>query len=543
MTMSDTDKRADVLIVGGGTSGGIIAKQLAEDGFDVVCLERGGWVNASELPGDKPEFELLGGQSWHPNPNVRGSAADYPIEDSDSDVDVWMYNGVGGSSVLYAACWSRFLPSDFRVRTLDGVADDWPISYEDLLPYYEETDVEMAVSGLGGDPAYPPGAAPPLPAHPINRTGRKAAEGMNKLGWHWWPGPVSIPSQDYGALKQCARLGICRMGCPEGAKASTDLTHWPLALKHGARLITNARVAEITVDERGRASGAVYIDRDGTERFQGASIVVLAANGVGTARLLLMSSSARFPDGLANSSGLVGTRLMLHPYATVTGIYDDELEDWLGPAGQQIQSMQFYETDTSRGFVRGCKWLVLPTGGPLGTLARYASGERDDREIWGPEFHRKLREGIGHTLEWSIIPEDLPDEANTVTLDPTLKDSDGLPAPKITYATSDNTRRMLEFNTARAVEAHEASGARQTWVSGRRWAAGHLLGTARMGDDPATSVVDGYGRAHDVENLFIVDGSTFVTSSGVNPTSTICALARRTGKHITAGARSQAVAA
>ena len=543
--MSNPDgSRPDVLIIGGGTSGGIVAKQLAEDGFSIVCLEQGDWVTYSDLPGDKPEYELVGGKHWHPNPNIRGRREDYPVDDSESDVAAWMYNGVGGSSVLYAACWSRFLPSDFRVRTLDGVADDWPIGYEDLRPFYEETDVEMAVSGLGGDPCYPPGAPPPLPPHPINKTGRLMAEAMNTLGWHWWPGSVSIPSADYGNLKQCARLGICRMGCPEGAKASTDLTHWPGAQSHGAKVITGARVKEITVNEHGLASGAVYVDRDGKEHFQAASVVVLAANGIGTPRLLLLSTSSRFPTGLANSSGLVGKRLMMHPYATVVGVYDEAVEDWLGPAGLQLQSFQFYETDTSRGFVRGCKWQLMPTGGPLGMVSRYEQGEgMQGKEFWGEQFHRSMKESTGHMLEWAIIPEDVPDESNTVTLDPVLRDSDGLPAPKLTYRTSENTHRMLEYNIARAFEAHDAAGAKKSWVVSRAHPPGHLMGTARMGGDPETSVVDAFGRAHDVPNLYVVDGSVFVTSSGVNPTSTICALARRCGRHISAQARLQAVPA
>jgi choline dehydrogenase-like flavoprotein len=542
--MSREGEIADVLIVGAGTAGGIAAKELAESGLDVVCLEQGQWVNQGDLPGSKPEFELLGAKQWHPDPNVRGRPEDYPCNVADSDVPMWMFAGVGGTSVLYGGVWSRFLPSDFRVRTLDGVADDWPIGYEDLLPFYEETDREVGASGLAGNPAYPPGAAPPLPAHPIHKTGRRMAEAMNRLGWHWWPGYTAIPSSDYGDQKQCVRYGICRMGCPEGAKASTDVTHWPVALRHGARVVTGARVARITVDERGRANGAVYVDRNGVERFQGASIVLLTASGIGTPRLLLMSASSEHPDGLANSSGLVGRRLMTHPYAAVVGLYEDEMEDWLGPAGEELESMQFYETDVSRGFFRGCKWSLLATGGPLGMAHRLEHSEGlQDEPFWGEPFTRRMKEALGHMIEWHLIPEDLPEESNCVTLDPELTDSDGLPAPKITYKISDNTRNMIDFNIARAIEAHEAAGARRTWISGRGNTSGHLMGTARMGDDPATSVVDRYGQAHDVPGLYIADGSVFVTSSGVNPTATICALAKRTARHIAKHARVEAVAA
>ncbi|MCW3002532.1 MAG: hypothetical protein JWQ20_1830 [Conexibacter sp.] len=539
MNSSAPSDHADILIVGGGLAGGIAAKHLAEEGFSVVCLEQGDWP--SGFAGDTPEYELVAGKQRHVCPNVRQSPADYPVEISESDFDLCMYNGVGGTSVIYGGCWNRLHPSDFRVRTLDGVADDWPLTYEELLPFYEETDREMSVSGLAGDPAYPPGSPVPLPAFPINKTGRKAAEGLNQLGWHWWPAPVSIASRPDGNLAQCGRLGICSHGCPEGAKATTDLTHWPLAMKHGARVVTGARVREIPVDGRGLATGAVYIDRDGREHLQTADVVVLTASGIGTPRIMLMSESARFPNGLANSSGLVGRRLMVHPYVSVVGVYDDFLQDDLGTAGQQIQCMEFYETEKSRGFVRGSKWLIEGTGGPLGMTYRYANG-RPGEELWGAGFHERVTESLGHMIEWIVIGEDLPEEHNRVTLDPNLTDSDGLPAPKIHYRQSENTKKLMAFNIERALEAHKAAGATKAWlVDGAP--AGHLLGTARMGTDPETSVVDPYGRSHDVANLYVADSSMFVTASAVNPASTIAALARRTAKSIAQNARTQAVAA
>lgn len=532
----------DVLVIGAGASGSVATKYLADAGFRVVCLEQGDWQNASDYPGDKPEWELLAQKQWHPNPNVRGREADYPCETTESDVNPLMFAAVGGSTILYAAHWCRQAPSDFRVRSLDGVADDWPFSYEDLAPYYERVEADIGVSGMPGDPAYPDGNAPPLQAHPINKMGRKAAEGMNALGWHWWPAPNSIPTQDYGNLKQCVRYGTCLTGCPEGAKASYDLVYWPAALKAGAKLVTGARVRHITTNDAGLATGAVYIDRDGIDRTVNADVVIVAANGVGTPRLLLLSASTRFPEGLANSSGLVGKRLMMHPYAAIVGIYEDELESWLGPSGQTIQSMQFYETDSNADFVRGAKWNVMPTGGPLGMRSGYGGGPTEER--WGANLHRNLREQLGHAFEWGIIAEDLPEETNYVTLDEDLTDSSGLPAPRIVYKNSDNTRAMIDFHLARVQEAHEASGAVKTIVTPLMRDCGwHLLGTARMGSDPATSVVDEYGRAHDVPNLYLIDGSVFPTSSGVNPTATITANALRSVEHLIRQAQLQEVPA
>jgi choline dehydrogenase-like flavoprotein len=545
-------EHADVLIIGAGTSGGVVARHLAEAGMSVVCLEQGDWVDERTLVSDMVEYELAGAKQWHPNPNVRGGAEDYGCDLSESDWAVWMYNGVGGSSVMYGAIWSRFAPSDFRTRSLDAVGDDWPLSYDDLEPYYEAIDREMSVSGLGGNPAYPPGAPPPLPPHPIRRTGRTMAAGMNKLGWHWWPPNLAIPPAAAYDGSRGPSYSTRYAGDPDAAKSSTHVTHWPQALEHGARIVTGARVARITTDGRGLATGAIYLDRQGTERFQAASLVVLAANGIGTPRLLLLSASSRFPDGLANSSGLVGKRLMLHPFTTVVGQYEDDLADWVGPAGEHIQSMQFYETDPSRGFARGCKWILQGATGPLQAIGRWAnrSGVRFE-ELWGDGFAQRLAESVGHQMQWAIVPEDLPDERNHVALDAVLKDSSGLPAPKIVYRISENTERMLAFHRARAHEAHEAAGATRTWVVEHDMASGlgqmgghaHLMGTACMGDDQQTSVVDRHGCAHDVPNLYIVDASVFVTSSGVNPTATTCALAKRSAAHIARHARLQAVPA
>ncbi len=541
MSVSQTNTDVvDVLVIGAGPSGAVVAQHMATNGFSVTCLEQSRWFNNSEFPGDKVDWELLSQQQWHHEPNIRGFDTDYPTATGDSDVHPVMIGGVGGSTLFYGGHWHRFLPSDFRMHSLDGIAEDWPISYKDLAPFYDKVDRAIGVAGVEGDPMYPPFEVP-MPPHPIGKVGRIAARGMNKLGWHWWPSANAIASQRHGELAQCVRWGTCETGCPQGAKASFDITHWPSAIKNGARLLTNSRVHKITVDAQGRADGALYFDARGVEHHQKARFVVLAANGIGTPRLLKLSAHPGAPDGLANSSGLVGKRLMLHPNAEVTGVYDEPLESWLGPAGQAIHSLEFYETDLSRGFAGGAKWQVMPTGGPLRALSLY---DRDDFDTqWGPSIHRRMDETFGRSLQWGINSQDLPEETNTVTLDADLVDSNGIPAPRIHYRLSDNTRALLRYNVDRAVEAHQAAGAVATMPTDL-WPdqPGHLLGTAKMGDDAATSVVDRWNISHDVPNLAIVDGSVMPTSGAVNPTSTITALALRAAENLVATAKNRKVA-
>ena len=330
---------ADVLIIGAGASGGVVAKRLSEAGFGVVCLEQGEWLDRADYPGNKLDWELKARKDWATSPNIRGLAQDYPIVEDDTPVSPLMYNAVGGSTIIFAGAWPRALPSDFRVRSLDGVADDWPIDYFELLPYFYRTDRDFGVSGLPGDPAYPPDTEDaPMPPLPIGSAGLKVARGMTKLGWHWWPEFNSINSVAYDGRRPCVQRSTCQSGCNEGAKASTDLTHWPKAIAKGARLVTGARVRRIETDAKGLATGATWIDSDGAEHFQPAKVVVVAANAIGTPRLLLLSASPAHPDGLANSSGLVGKRLMMHPFANVAGLFEEPLMSWQGQFGDLIES-------------------------------------------------------------------------------------------------------------------------------------------------------------------------------------------------------------
>ncbi|MDH3686395.1 MAG: GMC family oxidoreductase [Myxococcales bacterium] len=526
--MSDQEP-VDVLIIGAGAAGAAMAWTLADTRMRILCLEQGDWMDPAKYPSTGMDWEMRRFGDFGLSPNGRGRDEDYPVNDSESPIHVSNFNAVGGSTVLYAAHFPRFHPSDFRVRSLDGVADDWPVDYQTLEPYYNVNDRMMGVAGLAGDPAYPPKDVP-LPPVALGPLGETLVSGFEKLGWHWWPSDSAIATEEYEGRAPCINLGPCIMGCAQGAKASTDVTYWPKAVREGIELRTRCRVREITVDENGLADGVIYYDGDGNEQRQKAEIVIVACNGVGTPRLLLNSASKQFPDGLANRSGLVGKNLMFHPYGMVTGVFPEPLEGYKGPTGCCIWSHEFYETDPARDFVRGYSFEMLRGMGPVSTaLWGMSSGALP----WGAGHHDAYQEIWDRTAGMVIITEDLPEECNQVTLDPELVDSNGIPAPKIHYRMGENSTRMMEHAVARGRDVLEAAGAvRTTTDAPLRPAGWHLMGTARMGNDPETSVVNGWGRSHDVKNLFIIDGSIFVTSAAVNPTNTIQALSLYIGDQI-----------
>ena len=521
--MAARTERVDVLVIGAGASGAAFSWSLSQAGIGVMCLDQGGWLDPTAYPTALEDWELYRQREYHPDPNVRRLAADYPVNNTESPIAPLMYNAIGGSTIHWSAHFPRFRPSDFRVRTLDGVADDWPITYRQLEPFYDLNDRMVGVAGINGDPAYPPKSPRQTPPVPLGKLGTTIVRGFEKLGWHWWPSDSAILTRPYDGRDACNNCGPCDIGCSRAAKASADVTYWPKAVAQGAVLRPHARVREITVNTDGLADGVVYYDAMGRVHEQKARVVVLACNGIGTPRLLLHSRSARFPHGLANSSGLVGRNLMFHPYAMVTGVFDEPLEGYKGPGGCSILSQEFYETDLARGFVRGYSFQVVRGFGPVSTAL---GGIVRHPVPWGAEHRRVFDARFDRTITLAVVGEDLPEPHNQVVLDPILTDSDGIPAPKVIYRMSENSLKLMAHGVARATDVLRAAGAVEVLVNPLLRPAGwHLMGTARMGTHLGNSVVDAHGRCHDVPNLFIIDGSILVTSAAVNPTSTIQALA------------------
>ncbi len=532
------EEECDVVIIGAGPSGAITAQTLARAGMSVVCLEQGEYPDYTSIKFDEPGFELRKDMGFGFNPNRRQMPSDYPINVADSDINPLMWNGVGGGTVIYAGAWNRFQPSNFKVKTLDGVGADWPLTYHDLAPFYERVELQMAVSGVGGDPAYPH-FDPPLPPLPFGAIERRLFAAHERLGWHIWPGTNAIATVKHAGLQPCVRRGACSApACFDGAKASVDRTHWPTNIKLGVKLVQRARVIRVETNAKGLAAGVTYVDRDtGKIHTQRSNIVVVSANGIGTPRILLNSATSKYSTGLANSSDLVGRNLMLHPFTTVTGLFDEVMDSWQGTAAQRAYSLEFAETGAGRGFLRGAKLMLMPTGSPLGAINAHPWGTETE---WGPEFHKTVYKRFGRSAIWDIIAEDLPFEHNRVTLDPELKDADGIPAPKVAYRYDDGMYKLQKFMQEQAITSMREAGAYETMAAPPLRETGwHILGTVRMGDDPETSVVDGYGRAHDVPNLFVIDGSVMPTSGAVNPTATVAALALRNAEAIVRGRRDQ----
>ena len=516
---------ADVVIVVSGAGGAVVAKELAEAGLSVIVLEAGRrFVPLSDYPTDRPDFETRARETFH----AVDARRDVYTTGGGREFSYSRVKGVGGSTLHYVAMSPRLHLTDFATRSTDGVGEDWPITYDDLEPYYARVEMELGVSGPdGANPFEPPRSTPyPTPAHEFNLASQAIKRGADRLGLHMVREPLALPTRDWQGRPACVGAGICHMGCLISAKSSMDVTYVRKAeATNRVTIRTESMAREVELDARGRAQGVVYIGPDGQEHRASGRVIVLAGNAVETPRLLLLSTSSRFPAGLANSSGLVGRYFTEHLAVFASGLFEQRVDPWRGtPSGGFIQD--HYASNRANNFARG--WTVLVTANshwPY-TVANRIPG-------WGAKHKDRVERLFGHYVTVATTGEQLPDFRNRVMLDPVQKDVYGLPAPCLINEARENDRAMIARMSAGLSDLLDASGAIETWDNAYHpGMSSHYLGTCRMGDDPTTSVVDRWGRAHDVSNLYVADGSVFVTVGAANPALTISALALRTSEAI-----------
>jgi choline dehydrogenase-like flavoprotein len=536
-----TSDEVDFVIVGSGAAGGVVAKELSTNGFSVVVLEQGPYLRPFEFRHDEMETYLGAG--------LAGSLADHPHswrQTPDQEAQpasffpgLFYAKAVGGSSLHFAANYWRLRPVDFNERSRLGAIEgttfaDWPITYDDLEPYYTKVDWEVGVSGEPGpgDPYRSRGY--PVPPMPIKSSGVLLRDGAARAGYASKPAPLAILSQPHNGRAPCIHCGLCwGQACEIGAKSSSLASMIPIAERTGrCEIRDRSTVTRVETNAAGRVTRVVYLDAEGTEQAQPAKAVVLAANGAETPRLLFLSESSRHPDGLANSSGYVGQNLMFNYNPAVLAQYSEPLNEYKSVVATRVVVDDFYDADLARGFYGGGGLDARASFGPF--FWGLIDNPKPDMPTWGPGFKEQLTR-FAHTMQVLGHGTSLPRAQNSITLDENLVDAWGRPGIRVTYEDHPDDLAFARVLQDASVEIMEAAGAEQIWRGpiGQSSVAAHLLGTCRMGDDPRTSVVDRYHRAHDVPNLFICDGSSLVTSGRGQPTMTIQALAFRAADHMT----------
>ncbi|WP_370246801.1 GMC family oxidoreductase [Nocardioides sp.] len=511
-TPIDLDTEA-VVIIGSGAGGGTVAYELTRRGIPCVVLEAGPYLRPDDYEND--EWAAFQQMAWLDHRTTSGG---YRVSKDFPHLPAWIVKAVGGSTTHWSGATPRFREYEFRTRTYYGDVEganllDWPITLEELAPYYD-----LAEKAIGSTHRH---GRPPLPA---NNNYKVLAEGARRVGYlHYATGPYGTNAEPYDGRPASIQDGFNFQGDKNTSKWSTAVREIPRALETGrCDLRARAHAVQVTHDARGRANGVHYLDAEGNLHRQAARVVCVAGNSIETPRLLLMSASALHPDGLANSSGQLGRNYMRHTTGTVYARFDQPVRMYRGETMAGIVADEA-RLDTSRGFVGGYYLETLSLGPAF--LAAFA-----DPGAWGREF-TEILDAYSHTAGLWIVGEDLPQESNRVTLNTDATDQWGLPVPNVNFADHPNDVALREHGYQRADLLYEAVGALGIHHT-PPYPATHNLGTARMSARPEDGVVNAHGEAHDVPGLFVSDGSVMTTGAAANPTLTIVALAIRQAEHI-----------
>jgi choline dehydrogenase-like flavoprotein len=511
MRRFDDTEEVDLVVIGCGAGGSTLIQRMTRAGWRVVGLDAGPfWDPDSDWVSDEAATHDL----YWTEPRVIGGDDPVPLGSNNSG------RGVGGSMVHYAGFTPRLHPSDFEILSRDGVGADWPLGYEQLKPYYELIEAELPVAGEHwpwGDPhGYP------QRPHPVSGNGEMLQRGGLAAGIETRVGPVAITNGRFGNRPHCIYRGFCLQGCKVNAKASPLITHIPDALAHGAEIRHDSMVTRIEVDERtGRATGVHYI-RDGEEHFQRAGTVAVAGYSIETPRLLLNSTSKRFPRGLCNEFDLVGRYVMVQGAPQTAGRYENEIRMYKSPP-PEVSSEQFYETDPAKPYKRG---FSIQTVSPMPiTWAEHVASQGH----WGANLRDRMTDYV-HWACFGALCEFLPLPDNRVTVEDET-DSRGIPIAKLTYSQCDNDRELVKAATGVMERLHHAAGASETMTI-QRYA--HLVGGARMATTEHEGVVDADCRTFAVPNLLITDGSVLPSQGSTNPALTIMAIAARAADRLVA---------
>ena len=505
------EDEVDFAIIGTGAGGGTLACRLAEAGFSVVAFDAGPfWRPLEDFASDEKEQEKL---FWL---GERITGGDNPVQLGSNNSG----QSVGGSTVHFQMVSLRFRPERFKARSQLGYAVDWPVDPAEMWHYYALVEDALKIAGPVNYPWGPPRPRYPYRQHELNAAGQVLARGCEALGVKWAMTPIATLSAPRGEAHPCVYRGFCKFGCSTNAKQSALVTWIPRAIKAGAEIRDLAMVGRIEIGDDGKATGLVY-NREGQWRRQRAKNVVVAGYAIETPRLLLNSECSRFPNGLANSSGLVGKNFMVQSNHAVYGTFEEEIRWYRAPPSLAVCEHWNY-VDHGKDFPGGYAFM---SQGPL--AVEWAQTVAPGRGLWGMDLRNEMAK-YNHQAGLKIVGEVLPQEQNRVELaDET--DEFGLRIPRITFSYGEEDKKLYEHAIRFMTEALQAADGRDLWSLEDT---AHLGGTCRMGAHPRDSVANADGRTWDIPNLWICDGSLMPTVAGVNPSLTIQALAYRIADRI-----------